>query len=185
MTSHFPLQSKHGFWFDIQDVTGTTLSAKARFQINIKVPNLESFSDLSKVKTAVIPILWLDEGIDQLGPEIVGLLKKAVTEPREWKQIILYAWSGSSFVLRSAGKLPDYFRSLCSAALLVLPGRGEVSPGQGQRQPGGAGEGEGEGGRGEVDDERHEHDDTLSELIAPIPQMEGLKVLNQSIDNIR
>ena len=91
----FPsLQSKHGFWFDIQDVTGTTLSAKARFQINMKVPNLESFSDLSKVKTAVIPIVWLEEGIDELGPKIVGVLKKAVTEPREWKQIILYVWTG-------------------------------------------------------------------------------------------
>jgi len=89
-----PEKTKHGFWFDIQDVTGTTLSAKARFQINMKVPKLESFSDLSKVKTTVIPILWLEEGIDELGPEIVGVLKKAVTEPREWKQIILYVWTG-------------------------------------------------------------------------------------------
>jgi len=89
-----PEKSKHGFWFDIQDVTGTTLSAKARFQINMKVPNLESFTDLSKVKTAVIPIVWMEEGIDKLGPDIVGVLKKAVTEPREWKQIILYVWTG-------------------------------------------------------------------------------------------
>lgn len=89
-----PEKTKHGFWFDIQDVTGTTLSAKARFQINMKVPNLEAFSDLSKVKTTVIPILWLEEGIDELGPKIVGYLKKAVTEPGEWKQIILYVWTG-------------------------------------------------------------------------------------------
>ena len=94
MTSYFPLQSKHGFWFDIQDVTGTTLSAKARFQINMKVPNLEVFSDLSKVNTTVIPILWLEEGIDELGPEIVGVLKQAVIDPKEWKQIILYVWTG-------------------------------------------------------------------------------------------
>jgi len=89
-----PEKSKHGFWFDIQDVTGTTLSAKARFQINMKVPNLEVFSDLSKVNTTVIPILWLEEGIDELGPEIVGVLKQAVIDPKEWKQIILYVWTG-------------------------------------------------------------------------------------------
>ena len=77
-------------------MTGTTLSAKARFQINMKVPNLEAFSDLSKVQTAVIPILWLEEGIDELGPEIVGVLKKAVIDPMEWKQIILYVWTGNS-----------------------------------------------------------------------------------------
>ena len=94
----------------------------------MKVPKLESFSDLSKVETAVIPILWLEEGIDKLGPEIVGVLKKAVTEPREWKQIILYVWTGESFGLRTAGNLTDYLRSLCHLALAVLGSRGQVSP---------------------------------------------------------
>ena len=133
-------------------MTGTTLSAKARFQINMKVPKLESFSDLSKVETAVIPILWLEEGIDKLGPEIVGVLKKAVTEPREWKQIILYVWTGESFVLRTAGNLTDYLRSLCHLAPAVLGSRGQVSPQQGQCEPGG----ESQGTRGEVDDSRAE-----------------------------
>ena len=122
----------------------------------MKVPKLESFSDLSKVETAVIPILWLEEGIDKLGPEIVGVLKKAVTEPREWKQIILYVWTGESFVLRAAGKITKYFRSLCNAPPPVLGSRGEVLPQQGQCEPGG----ESEGTRGEVDhprpDQRHE-----------------------------
>ena len=90
-------------------MTGTTLSAKARFQINMKVPNLEAFSHLSKVKTTVIPILWLEEGIDELGPKIVGYLKKAVTEPGEWKQIILYVWTGESLLLRTEGKLTRVF----------------------------------------------------------------------------
>ena len=122
----------------------------------MKVPNLEAFSDLSKVKTTVIPILWLEEGIDELGPKIVGYLKKAVTEPREWKDIILYVWTGQSLVLRTEGKLSEYFRSLRDAAPVDLGGRGQVSPQQGQREPGGASEGT----RGEVDgsrsDQRHQ-----------------------------
>ena len=32
-----PQEDEHGFWFDIQPVTGTTVSAKARIQINILV----------------------------------------------------------------------------------------------------------------------------------------------------
>ena len=87
-------QEKHGFWFDIQDVTGTTLSAKARFQINMNVPKIANYDDLAHINTTVIPILWMEEGIDELGPEIIGVLKQAVTEPREWRQIILWVCLG-------------------------------------------------------------------------------------------
>ena len=62
-----PDPEKHGFWFDIQDVTGTTLSAKARIQINMNVKKLKNFSHLSKINDTVIPILWFEEGIDELG----------------------------------------------------------------------------------------------------------------------
>lgn len=81
-------QGKHGFWFDIQDVTGTTLSAKARFQINMNVPRIEGYTDLAKINTTVIPILWMEEGIDELGSELIGVLKQAVIDPQEWRQVI-------------------------------------------------------------------------------------------------
>jgi len=70
-----PEKSKHGFWFDIEPATGTTLSAKARFQINMKVPNLEEFSDLSKVNTTILPILWVEEGMDELEPKNFAILE--------------------------------------------------------------------------------------------------------------
>ena len=41
---------KHGFWFDVQPITGTTLSAKARVQINIAVRKDESFTKIANVK---------------------------------------------------------------------------------------------------------------------------------------
>lgn len=62
-----PDQDTHGFWFDIQDVTGTTLSAKARIQINMDVKRIDAFTAMSKVNNTVIPILWFEEGIDELG----------------------------------------------------------------------------------------------------------------------
>ena len=40
----------------------------------MKVPNLEEFSDLSKVNTTVMPILWVEEGIE-LGPEKLAILE--------------------------------------------------------------------------------------------------------------
>ena len=77
-----PDPNSHGFWFDIQQVTGTTLSAKviyfassfvqcfnhqARIQINMSVKKMEMFDALSSIKDALIPILWFEEGIDELG----------------------------------------------------------------------------------------------------------------------
>ena len=77
-----PDPSSHGFWFDIQQVTGTTLSAKvicfstsvvqcfkhqARIQINMSVKKLEMFEALSSINDTLIPILWFEEGIDELG----------------------------------------------------------------------------------------------------------------------
>ena len=67
-----PDPKKHGFWFDIQEVTGTTLSAKARIQINMNVKKLKNFSDLSSINDTVIPILWFEEGIDELGMLILS-----------------------------------------------------------------------------------------------------------------
>lgn len=48
-------ESKHGFWFDVQPTTGTTLSAKARLQVNIAIKAASTFSDLAKVKIQQFP----------------------------------------------------------------------------------------------------------------------------------
>ena len=64
-----PNPEHHGFWFDIQPITGTTLSAKARIQINMKIKNNELFDAMSRVNDTLIPILWFEEGIDELGKD--------------------------------------------------------------------------------------------------------------------
>ena len=65
-------------------------SAKARLQINMNVPRIPGFPDLAKVNTTLIPILWSEEGINKLGPEIITTLKQVVEEPPKWRQRILY-----------------------------------------------------------------------------------------------
>ncbi len=42
----------HGFWFDVQPTTGTTLSAKARLQVNIAIKSTTTFEALDKVTIA-------------------------------------------------------------------------------------------------------------------------------------
>ena len=109
-----PSREKHGFWFDIQDVTGTTLSAKARIQINMNVKKLENFEQLSNINDTVIPILWFEEGIDQLGTlavfyvhlltefilgtDLINVLKQAATDPLLWRQYILYVLIGRLYI---------------------------------------------------------------------------------------
>ena len=63
------------------------------------VPKLDIYTDLSKINTTVIPICWMEEGIDELGPELIGVLKQAVIDPQEWRQIILYVWLGMFLTL--------------------------------------------------------------------------------------
>lgn len=89
-----PDPEKHGFWFDIQPTTGTTLTAKARIQINVMVRNLDLYDDLNKVNDTVVPVLWFNEGIDELGEEIVSVLKTAAVDPKIYRQYILYFFVG-------------------------------------------------------------------------------------------
>jgi len=90
-----PDPEKHGFWFDVQDVTGTTLSAQGRIQINMKVHNMKMFDPMKDINDTVIPILWFNEGIDELGDDIVNVLKRAVTEPNTIKYYVLVLLSGT------------------------------------------------------------------------------------------
>ncbi|XP_023340658.1 platelet glycoprotein 4 [Eurytemora carolleeae] len=85
-----PNVKEHGFWFDIQPTTGTTLSAKARIQINVMVRSSTIFDDLANVNDTVVPVLWFEEGIDKLGEDIVKVLKTAAVDPAIYRQYILY-----------------------------------------------------------------------------------------------
>jgi len=81
---------KHGFWFDVQPITGTTLSAKARVQINIAVRKDESFTKIANVNNStIVPLLWFEEGIEELGDELLDVIGEAVTQPPMYKKYIL------------------------------------------------------------------------------------------------
>nr|XP_040570239.1 lysosome membrane protein 2-like isoform X2 [Lepeophtheirus salmonis] len=97
-----PQLDSHGFWFDIQPTTGTTMSARARIQINLAVKNIPAFSQLEKVKDIIMPILWFDEGIEELGSELTEVIGQAVLTPPIYKNYIFCIFLGfcaSTFVI--------------------------------------------------------------------------------------
>lgn len=98
-----PDPEEHGFWFDIQPVTGTTLSARARIQINVNIRNTARFEDLSHVNDTLIPVLWFDEGIDELGDEIITVLKTAAVDPLNYRRYIFYMFLASLSTLLTLG----------------------------------------------------------------------------------
>jgi hypothetical protein len=60
----------------------------------MSVKKMEMFDALSSIKDALIPILWFEEGIDELGDDIIDVLKGAAIEPDQWHQYILYCLMG-------------------------------------------------------------------------------------------
>merc|ERR1712088_1027323 len=52
------------------------------------------FEALSSINDTLIPILWFEEGIDELGDDIIDVLKGAALEPDQWHQYILYCLMG-------------------------------------------------------------------------------------------
>ena len=96
-------EDKHGFYFDIQPITGTTLSAKARIQINLAVQHSNDFSGLSSVNDTILPILWFEEGLDELGDELKDELAKAALDPPIYKNYLFYILVGVALTTTCMG----------------------------------------------------------------------------------
>ena len=94
---------KHGFYFDIQPITGTTLSAKARIQINLALQHSDSFSGLQEIQDTILPLLWFEEGLDELGDELKDELAKAALDPPLYKNYLFYILVGVALTTTCMG----------------------------------------------------------------------------------
>jgi hypothetical protein len=70
------------------------MSAKARIQINLAIKKSSSFEHLRQINDTVFPILWFEEGIDELGEDIITMLKNAALSPKMYKEYILFCLLG-------------------------------------------------------------------------------------------
>lgn len=70
---------------------GTTLRARARVQINLAVSQVFDIKQVANFPDIVFPILWFEEGIDELPDEITDLMSFAETVPPKIRLVIIIA----------------------------------------------------------------------------------------------
>jgi len=76
-----PDKEKHEFAIDILPQLGVGLRAAIRLQINIFM-EVDGVTALANASDAFVPIVWFDDGIEELDdPETINLLKSAVLQP--------------------------------------------------------------------------------------------------------
>lgn len=60
---------------------GSSLSAKARIQINLAVSQVVDIKQVATFPDIIFPIIWFEEGIDGLPDEMTDLMKLATSVP--------------------------------------------------------------------------------------------------------
>lgn len=65
-----PNRDRHETFFKIQTKLGVTMEAKVRIQLNLKVDHPPYIYSVHTFPEIVFPIIWLEEGVDELTPEI-------------------------------------------------------------------------------------------------------------------
>ncbi|KAK2583551.1 hypothetical protein KPH14_009505 [Odynerus spinipes] len=76
-----PVPEKHQLFVDVQPMMGTALRARARMQINLAVSQVRDIKLVASFPDIVFPIMWFEDIIDELPPEMQSLLKMAVELP--------------------------------------------------------------------------------------------------------
>ncbi|KAL7288548.1 hypothetical protein TKK_0017290 [Trichogramma kaykai] len=76
-----PDAEKHQLFIDVQPIMGTALRARARIQINIAVSQVKDIKQVATFPDIVFPLIWFEDGIDQLPDKVTSLLKIAVDLP--------------------------------------------------------------------------------------------------------
>ncbi|XP_018016598.1 lysosome membrane protein 2 [Hyalella azteca] len=81
-----PDEKKHETYLDVDPVTGMSLRAKKRVQINMPFRRFAELPALSKIQEVIFPILWMDQGIEAPKESTELLYARAV-----YPQVVLNA----------------------------------------------------------------------------------------------
>jgi len=83
-----PNKAKHEFGIDIMPQLGVGLRAAIRLQINVFIET-DGITALSNSSDAFLPIVWFDDGIEELNDaDTISLLKSATVEPGRIRSIL-------------------------------------------------------------------------------------------------
>lgn len=76
-----PDPEKHALYLDVQPLMGAAMAARARLQINLAVSQVIDIKQVATFPDIVFPIMWFEEGINDLPPEVTDLMNLATTVP--------------------------------------------------------------------------------------------------------
>ncbi|XP_048487843.1 scavenger receptor class B member 1 isoform X2 [Plutella xylostella] len=76
-----PDAEKHRLFIDIQPEMGIAMRARARIQINLAVSQVIDIKQVANFPDIVFPIIWFEEGIDELPEQVSSLLRLATKVP--------------------------------------------------------------------------------------------------------
>ncbi|XP_020294753.1 scavenger receptor class B member 1 [Pseudomyrmex gracilis] len=76
-----PEAEKHELYIDVQPIMGTAMKARARVQINLAVSQVRDIKQVASFPDIVFPIMWFEDCVDELPPEMRSLLKLGVDLP--------------------------------------------------------------------------------------------------------
>lgn len=84
-----PNKEKHETFLKIQPRLGVPLEARARVQINLKVEQ-SSIAAVRQFPSIMYPVMWLEEGVDELPPHLIRWIFMATTFADKYCPIITY-----------------------------------------------------------------------------------------------
>ncbi|XP_035713414.1 scavenger receptor class B member 1 isoform X2 [Folsomia candida] len=85
-----PKPELHTFYVDIQPKLGLAMQAKGRVQINIQMSKVDEIPQTANLTDLLIPIVWFEDGIEQLPPVVLGLLRQAISMPEVAEAALSY-----------------------------------------------------------------------------------------------
>ncbi|XP_019765703.1 scavenger receptor class B member 1 isoform X2 [Dendroctonus ponderosae] len=74
-----PKREIHESYFKIQPKLGVPVEGKVRVQLNLRVEQAPFITPVKNFKTIIFPVMWLEEGIDELTPQIRRWMYLATT----------------------------------------------------------------------------------------------------------
>ncbi|GLG93834.1 Protein peste [Gryllus bimaculatus] len=85
-----PKKEDHQFFLDVQPQMGVSLRARARVQINLAVSQVVDIKQVATFPDIIFPIMWFEDGINELPTEVTSLLSLATRAPPIARAAISY-----------------------------------------------------------------------------------------------
>ena len=84
-----PIEEKHITFVDIEPITGISVRARKRIQVNMPLRRYANLPSLQKVPEVIFPILWMDQSVD-LANQTLDIIYNSVVLPSKVINYICY-----------------------------------------------------------------------------------------------